>query len=88
MGNGFLESDVYGLGGGLCAAECIEQRDQSASASGLLPLFCRYSTLKFCGMQAEIIRRYKKPGDFITTNGMFWNVDNHRMEKECLDVYT
>ncbi len=50
--------------------------------------FLSDSTLKFCGMQAEIIRRYRKPGDFITTNGMFWNVDNHRMEKDCLDVYT
>lgn len=50
--------------------------------------FLSYSTIKYCGMQAEIIRKYKKPEDFITTNGIFWNVDNHRMEKECLDVYT
>lgn len=50
--------------------------------------FLSDSTLRFCGMQAEIIRKYKKPGDFITTNGMFWNVDNHKMEKDCLDVYT
>lgn len=50
--------------------------------------FLSDSTLKYCGMQAEIIRRYRKPGDFIMTNGMFWNVDNHKMEKECLDVYT
>jgi len=50
--------------------------------------FLSDSTLKYCGMQAKIIRKYKKPEDFITTNGMFWNVDNHRMEKECLDVYT
>lgn len=50
--------------------------------------FLSDSTLKYCGMQAQIIRKYKKPEDFITTNGMFWNVDNHRMEKDCLDVYT
>lgn len=50
--------------------------------------FVSDSTLKYCGMQAEIIKRYRKPGDYIMTNGMFWNVDNHRMEKECLDVYT
>lgn len=50
--------------------------------------FLSDSTLKFCGMQAEIIRKYKKPEDFITTNGMFWHVDNHRMAKDCLDVYT
>ncbi len=49
--------------------------------------FISDSTLKYCGMQAEIIRRYRKPGDFIMTNGMFRNVDNHRMEKDCLDVY-
>ena len=50
--------------------------------------FISDSTLRFCEMQAEIIRKYKKPGDFITTNGMFPNVDNHRMEKDCLDIYT
>ncbi len=50
--------------------------------------FISHSTLAYCRMQAEIIRKYKKPGDFIMTNGMFANVDNHRMEKECLDVYT
>lgn len=50
--------------------------------------FLSDSTLKYCGMQAEIIKKYKKPGDYIMTNGMFWNVDNHRMEKDCLDVYT
>lgn len=50
--------------------------------------FISDSTIRFCKMQAEIIRRYRKPEDFITTNGKFWNIDNHRMEKECLDVYT
>ena len=39
-------------------------------------------------MQAEIISKYKKDGDYITTNGMFWNLDNHKMAEECLDVYT
>lgn len=50
--------------------------------------FLSDSTISFCRMQAEIIRKYKKPEDYITTNGIFWNVDNHRMEKDCLDVYT
>jgi beta-galactosidase len=50
--------------------------------------FLSDSTLKYCSMQAEIIKKYKKSGDYIMTNGMFSNVDNHRMEKDCLDVYT
>lgn len=50
--------------------------------------FLSDSTLKYCGMQADIIRKYKKPDDYITTNGMFANVDNHRMKKDCLNVYT
>ncbi|MCC8168437.1 MAG: beta-galactosidase, partial [Clostridiales bacterium] len=50
--------------------------------------FISESTVSFCRMQADIIRRYKKPGDFIMTNGIFGNVDNHRMARECLDVYT
>lgn len=49
--------------------------------------FISHSTLSYCSMQAEIIRKYKKPQDYVMTNGMFWNVDNHRMQKECLDVY-
>lgn len=50
--------------------------------------FVSDSAVRFCRMQSEIIRKYKKPGDFITTNGMFGNLDNHRMTDECLDVYT
>lgn len=49
--------------------------------------FISHSTLSYCSMQAEIIRKYKKPRDYVMTNGMFWNVDNHRMQKEYLDVY-
>lgn len=50
--------------------------------------FISNSAISFCRMQADILRKYKKSNDFITTNGMFWNLDNHRMEEECLDVYT
>lgn len=50
--------------------------------------FVSESCIRFCKMQSDIIRKYMKPGDFITTNGMFANLDNHRMEDDCLDVYT
>lgn len=50
--------------------------------------FISDSAVRFCRMQSRILRKYVKPGDFITTNGMFRNLDNHRMEEECLDVYT
>lgn len=50
--------------------------------------FISDSAIRFCGMQSDILKKYVKPGDFITTNGMFGNLDNHRMEEECLDVYT
>ncbi len=50
--------------------------------------FISESAIRFCRMQSDILRKYVKPGDFITTNGMFRNLDNHRMEEECLDVYT
>ena len=50
--------------------------------------FISESANSFCRMQADIIRRYKKEKDYITTNGLFGNLDNHRMEKEALDVYT
>ena len=44
---------------------------------------CRYAKL-----QSDILRKYIKPGDFITTNGMFGNLDNCRMTEESLDFYT
>lgn len=50
--------------------------------------FVSDSCRKFCKMQSDILRKYVKPGDFITTNGMFANVDNHEMTDESLDVYT
>lgn len=50
--------------------------------------FISESAIRFCRMQSDILRKYVKSGDFITTNGMFNNLDNHKMEDECLDVYT
>lgn len=50
--------------------------------------FVSESANSFCRMQSEILRRYIKPGDFITTNGMFGHLDNHRMAEESLDFYT
>ena len=50
--------------------------------------FISDSACRFAGMQAEIIRKYKKPDDFITTNGLFGNLDNHRMTEESLDFIT
>ena len=50
--------------------------------------FVSESAIRWCRMQSEILRRYIKPGDFITTNGMFERLDNHRMMDEALDVYT
>lgn len=46
------------------------------------------SAIRFCKMQSDILREYVKEDDFITTNGMFANLDNHKMEDTCLDVYT
>ena len=50
--------------------------------------FISESAINFARIQADILRKYIKPGDFITTNGMFENLDNHRLTDECLDVYT
>ena len=50
--------------------------------------FISESAVRFCRMQSDILREYVKPGDFITTNGMFGNLDNHKMADTCLDVYT
>ncbi len=49
--------------------------------------FVSASARSFCKMQADILRKYVKPGDFITTNGMFDHLDNHQMTEESLDFY-
>lgn len=48
--------------------------------------FISDSVNRFAKMQADIIRRYAKEGDFITHNGMFSNIDYQRMARESLDV--
>lgn len=49
--------------------------------------FIANSVNEFVKLQADILREYVKPGDFITTNGMFPDIDNHRMTDENLDFY-
>lgn len=48
--------------------------------------FISDSVNSYARLQADIVRKYKKPEDFITTNGMFANIDYQRMEEESLDV--
>lgn len=50
--------------------------------------FVSDSTCSYARMQSDILRPYLKPDDFITTNGMFGHIDNHRMNAESLDFYT
>lgn len=50
--------------------------------------FISDSACSFAKMQADIIRKYIKPDDFVTTNGLFGNLDNHRMDRESLDFLT
>jgi beta-galactosidase len=50
--------------------------------------FVSDSACNFTLMQSEIIKKYIKEGDFVTTNGIFSNLDNHRLTKESLDFMT
>ncbi len=50
--------------------------------------FISHSARSFVKLQSDIIAKYKKPGDFITTNGLFGHLDNHRMTAESLDFMT
>lgn len=48
--------------------------------------FISDSVCRFARQQAEIIHKYCKENDFITTNGIFGNIDYQRMRRESLDV--
>ena len=50
--------------------------------------FVSDSACRFAKLQSDIIRKYIKPGDFVTTNGLFGNLDNQRMTQESLDFMT
>ena len=50
--------------------------------------FVSDSARRFAKLQADILRRYIKPDDFITTNGLFGNLNNHAMTAESLDFMT
>lgn len=50
--------------------------------------FVSDSACRWAKLQSDIIRKYIKEGDFVTTNGLFGDLDNHRMVKESLDFMT
>ena len=47
--------------------------------------FISHQIRRYCRMQADILRRYVRPGCFITHNGMFDHLDYHAMTGESLD---
>ncbi len=47
--------------------------------------FISDSVCRYAKMQSDIVRKYIKPGDFITTNSLFGNMDHCRLTKESLD---
>lgn len=49
--------------------------------------FISESVIGFVKLQADILRGHIKNGAYITTNGMFPDVDNHKMTSEQLDFY-
>ena len=50
--------------------------------------FISSSARAYAKLQSDILRKYIKPEDFITTNGIFGNLDNHQMTAESLDFMT
>ena len=50
--------------------------------------FISDSTCSFAKLQADILKKYIKPDDFITTNGIFDRIDYQRMQRESLDFIT
>ena len=49
--------------------------------------FVSESAISFADMQAKMIRTSADEKQFITTNGMFGHLDNHRLSRDVLDVY-
>lgn len=50
--------------------------------------FISDSVCSYAKLQADILRKYIKPDDFITTNGIFANIDWNRLTEDSLDFVT
>lgn len=50
--------------------------------------FVSESVCSFAKLQSDILRKYIKEDDFITTNGVFGNIDYQRLNGESLDFMT
>ena len=50
--------------------------------------FISQSTIDFCKIQADIIKKYKPVHQFITINGIFEHVDIHQLTESVLDFIT
>jgi len=50
--------------------------------------FISHSAITFVRLQADILREVVGSRHFITTNGMFGHLDNHRLTEEVLDFYS
>lgn len=50
--------------------------------------FISDSACRFAKRQSDILRKYIKPDDFITTNGLFSHLDYQRLNRESLDFIT
>jgi beta-galactosidase len=50
--------------------------------------FISKSTIEYCKLQADIIKKYKTVHQFITTNGIFGHLNNHEMTQSTLDFIT
>ncbi len=50
--------------------------------------FVDESCRAFCQMQSDILRRYIRTDAFITTNGTFPHLDNHKMTRNSLDFFS
>ncbi len=50
--------------------------------------FISYSTIRYCKLQSDIIKKYKREDQFITTNSIFGHMDCHEMTGSALDFIT
>lgn len=50
--------------------------------------FISYSTIRYCKLQADIIKKYTREDQFITTNSIFEHMDCHEMTNSSLDFMT
>ena len=83
-GHDILEPDLHGQGSRFTFSRYTLANSNNPHMMLEEKRFISEAAIKLIGIQADIIRKYRRPEQFITTNGLFGVLDNHSSSRKSL----